>query len=174
MIDRHSLPKEPTEQLATLLSDLMKQDKTTRLANFGLWRDAGFILAELKERHLTGKLGSGSWASYCKKLRVTKADADLYIAASQADDPAAFLDRLYLLEEQREARRKSGKDKEEKAIIVKQPGVIFGYITGLPEAGRREVFALCWRMFGRELRKVGDELGWDDDRGDVARPHGTA
>jgi hypothetical protein len=175
MIDPKSLTSKSPTELTILFKELHQQDVQHRLAHFGVMADAGAVLSELHERHLAGALGKGGWSAYCRKLGITRADAGFLIAAFRAkDDPAEFMAQVYQLHEEREKDRTERATKGGKTIFIKAPGVIFGYLTALGETARRELWALCWRNYGREMRKVGDELGWDDETGDVARPTGHA
>lgn len=175
MIDVKTLSGKTPAELMALFKELRSQDAQHRLAHFGVLSDAGAVLSELHERHLAGTLGKGSWASYCRKLGITRADADFLIAAFRAKaDPADFLEQTYRLHEERTRDREERAAKGGKTIFIKAPGVIFGYLTALTETARREFWSLCWRNYGPEMRKVGDELGWDDEVGDIARPHGHA
>ena len=174
MIDPTTLTTKTPKELVKLFTDLHQQDRQQRLAHYGVMADAGAVLSELQERHLHGKLGAGSWASYCKKLGITRVDADFLIAAFRAkDDPAAFLEDVYSLHEEQEEDRTERRRKST-TIVVKRPGAVFGYVTELDATARRELWSLCWRNYGPEIRAVGDDLGWDDDVGDIARPHGHA
>lgn len=175
MLDPKTLSSKTPTQLAAMFKELRAQDVQHRLAHFGVLADAGAVLSELYERHLAGALGKGSWAKYCEKLGITRADADFLIAAFHAkDDPAEFIEGTYRLYEERARDREERAAKGGKTIFIKAPGVIFGYLTALEEPARREFWSLCWRNYGPEMRKIGDELGWDDETGDIARPHGHA
>ena len=174
MLDPRALSTKTPLQLVKLFQDLRQKDLQLRLAHFGVLADAGAVLSELHERHLSGKLGKGSWADYCKKLSITKTDAEFLIAAFHGkDDPAAFIEQVYALHEaQEEDRDERATKRKSTVIIVKRFGAVFGYVAELDATARKELWSLCWRNYGREMRAVGDDLGWDDETGDIARPTG--
>jgi hypothetical protein len=167
-MDRSALAKVPTPQIETEVKALRKGDMEQRLLAFDDWQKLGIRLAELRDRHFHGKLGSGTWAAYCRKLGFSRTDADFYIAAADADDPAEFLKRVFTLQEQREARKPDSEERR-RTIFIKRPGVIWGYIHDLDPPAKRELYAMIWRFDGKALRKVGDELGGDYED-DEARP----
>jgi hypothetical protein len=160
-IDPKTLSKTPTPDLVAQLRELTANEAADRLIMFGRWRDAGAVLIELRERHLKGDLGTKSWAQYCHKLGVLKVDAELYIAASQADNPAEFIDEVFRIRDRR--AEQDAARRGPRTIIIRRPGVVFGYLTELTEGARREFWALCWRNYAREMRRAGDMIGITGD-----------
>jgi hypothetical protein len=153
-----------TGELNVRLHELKKQETVDSRAMVDCWVELGKILDEVRNRHLTGKLGKSSWATYCRKeYDLTKTLVDRYIATSRAKDPYAYLEKLLQEDSEKKSRSRGDKTREHTGpIIIKRPGVIFGYLVDLDDAGKAEFFALCWRNYPKLMRRVGDSVGVGD------------
>jgi hypothetical protein len=159
----------PTAELLKQLETLKDTEFTSRKAILDAWMGLGSRLDELRERHVHGLLGKGTWSQWCSRHGFVKRWVDRWIEVSRAPHPATRLDEILLYDAMMtpdEKREKRGPH----AIIVKRPGVIFGYVTDLDQPTRREFWALCNRMYRKEMRQVMDEVGGADYDDDEDRP----
>lgn len=166
MMKRETIKGTSSEELLATLGELTKRAASATKALVDVWIDAGQILAELRERHIRGDFGKASWASYCRRIGLSRKMADIYIGAYEAPDRKAYLEQMLDPERGERARE----PKAPITIIVKRPGVVFGYITELNEPAKLELFALLWRNYPKLLRKVGDQVGAEGDERPGARP----
>jgi hypothetical protein len=161
-----SLRTQSEDELLAKVREMRASETSTRAAYVAILVEQGAVFDELRSRHLSGEVGpSLSWSVYCRrKLGHTRAEVDECIALSRADDPMAFWNELRRQKRQRLDESTRG-SRETRTIIVRRPGVVFGYFSELEDGGKALFLRLLWRTYPKMTRRVGDEveLGGEDE-----------